>query len=224
MESAKALFSLGPLQVNSQMVTLLVLSAALVLVSYLGTRHMEERPRGLQNLLEKAVEFLLDFFSDVMGEALARRFLPYLGTMFLLILFCNYSGMLPLAGKLPGLAAPTSMLSVTAGLALCTFFVVQYTGFHDHGLKGYSHHFTRPIAVLCPLFLLEEIVHPVSLSLRLFGNIFGEETVTEQLAEVIPVVAPLAMNVLSLLMGAIQALVFTLLSSIYISMAASEGH
>ena len=64
------------------------------------------------------MEFLLDFFSDVMGEALARRFLPYLGTMFLLILFCNYSGMLPLAGKLPGLAAPTSMLSVTAGLAL----------------------------------------------------------------------------------------------------------
>lgn len=224
MESAKALFSLGPLQVNSQMVTLAVLSAVLVLICYLGTRHMEERPRGLQNLLEKAVEFLLDFFSEVMGPELARRFLPYLGTMFLLILFCNYSGLLPLAGKLPGLAAPTSMLSVTAGLALCTFFVVQYTGFHDHGLKGYSHHFTRPIAVLCPLFLLEEIVHPVSLSLRLFGNIFGEETVTEQLAQVIPVVAPLAMNVLSLLMGAIQALVFTLLSSIYISMAASEGH
>ncbi|MBR3392471.1 MAG: F0F1 ATP synthase subunit A [Firmicutes bacterium] len=224
MESAKALFSLGPLQVNSQMVTLLVLAALLVIISYLGTRHMEERPKGLQNLLEKAVEFLLDFFSEVMGPELARRFLPYLGTMFLLILFCNYSGLLPLAGKLPGLAAPTSMLSVTAGLALCTFFVVQYTGFHDHGLKGYSHHFTRPIAVLCPLFLLEEIVHPVSLSLRLFGNIFGEETVTEQLAEVIPVVAPLAMNVLSLLMGAIQALVFTLLSSIYISMAASEGH
>lgn len=224
MESAKALFSLGPLQVNSQMVTLLVLAALLVIISYLGTRHMEERPRGLQNLLEKAVEFLLDFFSEVMGPELARRFLPYLGTMFLLILFCNYSGLLPLAGKLPGLAAPTSMLSVTAGLALCTFFVVQYTGFHDHGLKGYSHHFTRPIAVLCPLFLLEEIVHPVSLSLRLFGNIFGEEAVTEQLAEVIPVIAPLAMNVLSLLMGAIQALVFTLLSSIYISMAASEGH
>ena len=224
MESAKALFSLGPLQVNSQMVTLLALSAVLVLISYLGTRHMEERPKGLQNLLEKAVEFMLDFYGDVMGEALARRFLPYLGTMFLLILFCNYSGLLPLAGKLPGLAAPTSMLSVTAAFAICTFFVVQYTGFHDHGVKGYSHHFTRPLLILAPLFLLEEIIHPVSLALRLFGNIYGEETVTEQLAEVIPVIAPLAMNVLSLLMGAIQALVFTLLSGIYISMAASEGH
>ena len=102
--------------------------------------------------------------------------------------------------------------------------MVQYTGFHDHGVKGYSCHFTKPIIVLCPLFLLEEIVHPVSLALRLFGNIYGEETVTEQLAQVIPVVAPLAMNVLSLLLGAIQALVFTLLSGIYISMAASEGH
>ena len=103
-------------------------------------------------------------------------------------------------------------------------YIMQLQKAHAYGLKGYSHHFTKPIAVLCPLFLLEEIVHPVSLSLRLFGNIFGEEAVTEQLAEVIPVVAPLAMNVLSLLMGAIQALVFTLLSSIYISMAASEGH
>ena len=224
MESAKALFSLGPLQVNSQMVTMTAITALLVLVCYLGTRHMEERPRGLQNLLEKAVEFLLDFLGDVMGPDLARRYLPYLGTMFLLILFCNYSGLLPMAGKLPGLSAPTAMLSVTAGLALCTFFTVQYTGIHDHGLKGYSHHFTKPIAILCPLFLLEEIVHPVSLSLRLFGNIYGEETVTEQLAEVIPIIAPLAMNVLSLLLGAIQALVFTLLSGIYISMAASEGH
>ena len=224
MESAKALFSLGPLQVNSQMVTMLVLSAALVLVCFLGTRHMEERPRGLQNLLEKLVEFLLDFFGDVMGEELARRFLPYLGTMFLLILVCNYSGLLPLAGKLPGLSAPTSMLSVTAGLALCTFCVVHYTGFHDHGIKGYSHHFTKPIAILCPLFLLEEIIHPVSLALRLFGNIFGEETVTEQMSQMVPVIAPLALNVLSLLLGAVQALVFTLLSGIYISMAASEGH
>ncbi|MBR2783194.1 MAG: F0F1 ATP synthase subunit A [Firmicutes bacterium] len=224
MEGHAALFSIGPLQVNSQMVTMTAISALLVLLCFVGTRHMEERPRGLQNLLEKAVEFLLDFFADVMGPELARRYLPYLGTMFLLILFCNYSGLLPLAGKLPGLAAPTATLSVTAGLALCTFFTVHYTGLREHGFVGYSHHFTRPIIILCPLFILEEIVHPVSLALRLFGNIYGEETVTEQLAEVVPVIAPLAMNALSLLLGAIQALVFTLLSGIYISMAASEGH
>lgn len=224
MRSAKALFSLGPLQVNSQMVTLAALSALLVLVCFLGTRHMEERPKGLQNLLEKAVETLLDFFAEVMGEELARRYLPYLGTMFLLILMCNYSGLLPLAGELPGLAAPTSLLSVTAGLALCTFFVVQYAGVRAHGLKGYSRHFTRPIIILCPLFLLEEFIHPVSLALRLFGNIYGEETVTAQMGAMVPVLAPLALNVLSLLMGLVQALVFTLLSGIYISMAAGEGH
>ena len=224
METAAALFSLGPLQVNSQMVTLTAIVLLLVLVSFLGTRHMEERPHGLQNALEKVVEMLLDFFSDLMGEEMARRYLPYLGTMFLLILVCNYSGLLPLAGKLPGLAAPTSMLSVTAGLALCTFVVVQYAGVRANGLKGYSHHFTKPLVILCPLFLLEEIIHPVSLSLRLFGNIFGEETVTEQMALMAPVVAPLALNVLSLLLGLVQALVFTLLSGIYISMAASEGH
>ena len=224
MESAHALFSLGPLQVNSQMVTMTVISALLVLVCFLGTRHMEERPRGLQNLLEKTVEFLLDFYGGVMGPELARRYLPYLGTMFLLILFSNYSGLLPLAGELPGLAAPTSLLSVTAGLAVCTFFVVQYAGIRQHGLKGYSHHFTRPIIVLCPLFVLEEFIHPLSLSLRLFGNIYGEEAVTVQMAALVPVIAPLTMNVLSLLLGAVQALIFTLLSGIYISMAAGEGH
>ncbi|MBR5430170.1 MAG: F0F1 ATP synthase subunit A [Firmicutes bacterium] len=224
MESAAALFKLGPLQVNSQMVTMTVISALLVLVCWRGTRHMEDRPGGLQNALEKVVEFLLDFFGDVMGPELARRYLPYLGSMFLLILLCNYSGLLPLSGKLPGLAAPTNMLSITAGLALCTFLVTQYTGLHEHGLIGYSHHFTRPIIVLCPLFLLEEIVHPVSLSLRLFGNIYGEETVTEYMAALAPVIAPLVLHILSLLLGLVQALVFTLLSGIYISMAASEGH
>lgn len=224
MEEASALFSLGPLQVNSQMVTMTVLSALLVLVCFLGTRRMQERPRGLQNLLEKAVEMLLDLSTDIMGEDLARRYLPYLGSLFLLILVCNYSGLLPLAGHLPGLAAPTSMLSITAGLALCTFFVVHYTGIREHGLIGYSHHFTKPIIIMLPLFILEELIHPISLALRLYGNIFGEETVTSEIFHLVPLVAPVALNVLSLLLGLVQALVFTLLSGIYISMAAGEGH
>lgn len=224
MEASKALFSIGPLEINSQMTTMLAITLFLVLVSFLATRRMSERPAGLQNAMEKVVEMLLDFFSGVIGYDLARRYLPYLATMFLFILASNYSGLLPLAGKLPGLAAPTSSLSVTAGLAICTFVMVQYAGVRHNGLKGYAHHFTKPIIVMAPLFILEEFIHPLSLSLRLYGNIYGEETVTEQIAHLAPLVAPIALQVLSLLLGFVQAMVFTLLSCIYINIAASEGH
>ena len=223
MESSHTLFSIGPLQVNSQMTTMLAISVALILVCYFGTRNMRERPGRLQNALEKVVEMLLDFFAGVVGEDLARRYLPFLGTMFLFILFSNYSGLLPLAGKLPGLAAPTSSLSVTAGLAVCTFFTVQYAGFAANGLKGYAHHFTKPIVILAPLFLIEEFIRPLSLSLRLYGNIYGEEAVTEQIAHLAPLLAPIVIQVLSLLLGFVHAMVFTLLSCIYINIAASEG-
>lgn len=223
-EHGGALFHIGPLEVNSVMVTTTAICLFLVLLAYFGTRRMQQRPRGLQNVLEKVVEMLLDFLSGVIGEHNARYYLPYLGTLFIFILVSNYSGLLPFAGSLPGLQAPTSAISVTASLAVCTFFMTHYSGLRMHGVGGYAKHFIQPVAFMLPLLILEELIHPLSLTLRLYGNIFGEETVTHEIFKLLPVLAPLAMNALSLLLGFVQAMVFMLLSSIYITTAAGEGH
>ena len=217
------LFQIGGFGVTSQMTTMLAITLLLVTVSYFGTRRMEKRPRGLQNALEKIVEMLYDFLSEQLGPELARTYLPFLGTMFLFIVLSNYSGLLPLAGRLPGLAPPTGCLSVTAGLALCTFGLTHFGGGRSHGLH-YVEHFTKPAIFMLPLMLIEEIVRPVSLSLRLFGNIYGEETVTHEIFHMIPLLAPIVMNVLSLLLGFVQGMVFVMLSCIYLSGAAGEGH
>jgi F-type H+-transporting ATPase subunit a len=178
---------------------------------------MQERPQGIQNVMETILEALRNFLGGVLGsDSMARRFLPLLATFFMFIILCNYIG-LP---HFPGVHSPTSSLSVTAGLAIISFFSIQYYGFKTHKL-GYFKHFLSPIM---PLLILEELVHPLSLSLRLFGNIFGEEQVSGAIYSLVPLLVPLPIAFLGLLLGAVQALVFTLLTSIYISTAAGDGH
>lgn len=218
-----ALFNIGPIEVSSVMITMLAITICLALVSFLGTRNMKLRPRGLQNFLEKSIEMLHNFIEDVLGDK-TRQYFPFLATMFIFILVSNYSGLLPFAGRMPGLAAPTATLSVTAALALCAFFMTHYGGIRQHGVGGYLKHFIKPFFFMLPLLLIDELVRPLSLSLRLFGNIYGEETVISQLFNLVPLVIPIIMQGLSLLMGFVQAMVFVLLSSIYISGALEEGH
>ena len=221
MEHGQALFHIADFGVTSTMVTMVGVTVLLTTLSYFATRKLQERPKGLQNAMEAVIDALRNFFAQVLGsDTLARRFLPLLVTFFLFILFSNYSGLLPLAGHLPGLAPPTASLSVTAGLAVVSFLSVQFYGFKTHKF-GYLKHFLSPIL---PLLILEEFIHPLSLSLRLYGNIFGEETVAGQLFAISPLLAPLPIFILGLLFGAVQALVFTLLTSVYISTAAGEGH
>jgi F-type H+-transporting ATPase subunit a len=128
-----------------------------------------------------------------------------------------------MAGHLPGLAAPTSTLSVTAGFALVVFFCTHFFGIKEKGL-GYFKHFFQPVAFLFPLMIIEEFVRPLSLSLRLYGNIFGEEMVTAQLFSMAPFGVPIIMQLLGILMGLIQAFVFTLLTAVYIGGATADHH
>jgi len=223
MEHGSALFHIGSFGVTSVMVTMLGLTVLLTLICAAGTRKMRTIPPGLQNLLERGVEMLDDFLGGLLSSKLKQRFYPLLATLFIFIMLSNYCGLLPLSGRLPGLAAPTSVLSVPAALAIIVFFTTHYAGLRAHG-GGYLNHFFKPYAFLFPLLLLEEFVRPVSLSLRLYGNIFGEESVTEQLYHLAPIGVPVVMNVFSLLMGAIQAMVFVLLACIYIEGAAGEAH
>lgn len=213
--ASQYLFNIGPLKVTGYVTTMWVIMAILGTVSYLATRNLDERsPTGLQNIMEMVVEGLLNFFGGVVGHKSARMFLPYLCTMFLFVLMSNYTGLIPGAGYITGFAAPSSTLSVTAGLAICTFFGTQYFGFKVHGV-GYLKSFVEPIAILLPLNIVEHLVRPLSLSLRLFGNIYGEEMTLGVLLLIVPYFVPILMLGLSMLLGGIQALVFTLLSSIY---------
>ncbi len=218
-----ALFHIGPVEVTSVMVTMFAITLGLTLLSFFGTRRMNVRPSGLQNFLEKCVEMLHNFIGDILGAS-TRRYFPFLATMFIFILLSNYVGILPFAGRMPGLSAPTSVINVTAALALCTFCLTHYAGIKQHGVGGYLKHFAKPFVFMLPLLLLDEIIRPLALTLRLFGNIFGEETVLSEFFKLVPFVVPIAIQALSLLMGFIQALVFVLLSSIYINGALEEGH
>jgi F-type H+-transporting ATPase subunit a len=158
-----------------------------------------------------------------MGPQKARRYFPILATLFLFILISNWSGILPLAGHVKGFAPPTSTLSVTAGLAVVAFITSVVAGLREKGV-GYLKHFFQPFFLMFPLNLIEELVKPLSLSLRLYGNIFGEETVVAVLLGLFAPLTPVPMQLLGLLFGFIQALVFTTLTAIYIANATAEAH
>ena len=202
----------GILDVTGEVIAMWVFLALAVVISLLVTRHLKERPGKLQNLLEIAVEALDDFCAGILGRENGRKSLFFLGPLFCFILLSNYSGLIPGVGLSKYIKAPTSSLSVTLGLGIVTFVFLQTAGIHA-GAKHYLKHFLTPVV---PLLLLDELIKPASLALRLFGNIFGEETVMENLYHLLPIGAPIIMMVLSLLFCAIQAIVYTMLTASYL--------
>ncbi|MCR6545429.1 F0F1 ATP synthase subunit A [Dehalobacterium formicoaceticum] len=218
-----ALFEIFGLRVSSYVTTMWLVMAVILIFSYFATRNLKKVPSGAQNAMEYIIQVLTEFFSGIMGPKRAKQYLPILVTYFLFILFSNYSGLLPLSGHIPGLAAPTSTISVTAGLAIVVFFCTHFFGIKENGI-GYFKHFFQPVAFLFPLMIIEELVRPLSLSLRLYGNIFGEEMVTAQLFAMVPFGVPLIMQLMSILFGLIQAFVFTLLAAVYFGGATADHH
>lgn len=202
----------GVLDITAEVVTMLAMIAVVAVLSLIFTRRLKERPGRLQNAVEYAVEYLDNFFTDLLGKKNARKYFFFLASLFCFIIMANYSGLIPGVGISRWFKAPTSSLSVTLGLGLVTFVFIQAAGIKA-GAKHYLKHFLTPIV---PLLLMDELIKPASLALRLFGNIFGEETVIENLYELLPIGAPIVMMALSLLFCAIQAMVYTMLTSSYL--------
>ena len=207
----------GFLDVTGEVVVMWALLAILAVISLIVTRNLKERPGRFQNMIETGVEYLDNFYSDIIGRKKARKYFYFLGSLFIFIIFSNYSGMLPGVGMTEYAKAPTSSLSVTIGLGVVTFFFLLIASLRARGLKGFLKRFWSPVIILPPLLILDEFIKPASLALRLFGNIFGEENVTERLYEILPIGAPVIMMVLSLLFCAIQAMVYTMLTSSYLN-------
>lgn len=197
-----------------------VIMAAILLLSILATRNMKAVPGPLQNIAEMAVSSLLGFFSGVLGEKKARHYFPMLATFFILIIVSNYCGLIPGAGEL--FTVPTSVLAVTAALSTISFVAIQSSGIKKHGVGKYLLTFFKPVAVLFPIMLLEQFIRPISMALRLYGNIYGEELAAETLFELFPLGVPIVMHVLSLLFCFIQAMVFTMLLAVFINEATED--
>lgn len=215
------------------------LTAALFLIalSFLATRNKTLIPGPLQNALELAVESLENLVVGIIGPR-GRAYVPFIGTLFLYILTQNFMGFVP------GLKAPTSSLNTTVALAVCVFFYVQGIGIKENGFFGYLHHLMGSpqdlvgwimVPLNLPLHILEEFIKPLSLSLRLFGNILGEDSLIAAFVGLgilalsfahSPIGLPLQLLFfpLVILLSSIQALVFSLLTTIYISLMLPYEH
>jgi F-type H+-transporting ATPase subunit a len=199
----------------------MVILVAAFLVVFLGiaSRRRSLVPRGMQNVFELLIGALEGLLVDIIGPE-GKKYLPMIGTVGLFILCSN------LLGLVPGLMSPTSKLNVTLGCALTVFVYYHYQGIKSNGLLKYLKHFSGPSLLLAPLMVPIELIshfsRPLSLSIRLFSNIFAEEVLIVVIASIIPYLLPLPFMVLSLFTGALQAFVFVLLACIYISGAVAH--
>ncbi len=221
--------------VDLTVVTSWLIMALLVLLAWLGTRRCQKRSRGLQTVWEMYYSFLRTFCVTEIGPG-GEKYAPLLGTLLLYILVMN------LFGLVPGFITPTMSLNMTAALALIVFIAVQYFGFREQGWRYLQHFIGEPmgdalpmkilyvgmIPIMLAVHVIGELAKPLSLAVRLFGNMFGEETAIVRMAALgamvfattyVPVPVQIVNVLLHLLIGPIQAYIFFMLSAAYIQMA-----
>lgn len=201
---------------HAWLVMLILIAAALIFV-----RGVQLLPTKGQNFFEVVIDGLESFMVEITGPE-GRFFFPYIATIFLFILVAN------LIGLIPGFFSPTANLNTTLALALCTFVYTHVIGIKYHGVK-YIKHFLGPVWWLAPLMfpieLIGHLARVMSLSVRLFGNIFGKETVLTILFALAGLyLAPLPILFLGILVSFIQALVFMLLSIMYFVGSMEHAH
>lgn len=204
------------------------LAIVIALVFCLGARRRDEVPTTrLQNCLELIVESMQKFAKEILGP-LGDKYVPFLGTLFIYILMMNWMVLFPF------MKAPSSSLSITAALATCVFVLVQYLSIRNFGFFGYLYHMAGSpkdalgwamVPLMFPIELLTQLSRPLTLAFRLFGNVIGEDILIGAFAlfgiaifASSPVGVPLQMPFMlfAMLTGLMQALVFTLLTAIYI--------
>lgn len=194
--------------------------ALLALCGFLATRRIGIVPAAFQNVMEVVVETLENFLIQTMGEK-GKIVFPLIATLGLFILTAN------LLGLVPGMESPTANLNTTVAMAVVVFLVTHVIGIKTHGMK-YVKQFIGPVWWLAPLMIPIEIIshisRPLSLSVRLFGNIEGGHIVVAVLFFLVPFLVPLPILVLKIVISMIQTLVFMLLSMMYIAGALEEGH
>lgn len=200
-----------------QIVVVLLLA---ILFPIIRSRLSADRPGKLQQTFELVYEFVNGQAQDQVGQS-ASRYLPFFGTIFLFILTCN------LIGIIPAFESPTMSPSVTAGCAIATFAYYNLMGIGAHGFK-YAAHFAGPLWWLAPLMIPIEIIshlaRVLSLTVRLYANMFAGEQVTLVFLNLTKFIAPVAFMGLHVFVGAVQAYIFMLLTMVYVGGAVAHEH
>jgi F-type H+-transporting ATPase subunit a len=203
-------------------VLLVAWSAAAVMTKKTDDMVVPDGRFTMRNLMELIFEFLVKIGEDIMGHK-AIQYIPLLGSCFVFILFMN------LLGLVPGFLPPTDKMNITVGLALVIFFSTHVFGVKENGI-AYFKHFLGPVWWMAPIMLPIEIIshlaRPMSLSLRLFGNISGDHAVVAGFMSLVPFVVPTIFMGLGVFVSFMQAFIFTVLSMIYIAgaIAHEEEH
>jgi F-type H+-transporting ATPase subunit a len=224
-------FEIAHVLIGALVVVLLVLGALVYRssVSKLGDEAILPPSRlNLRAVFEGLADAVFGLLEGVMGEKNARKYLPFLGSFFIFILFSN------LISIIPGFRAPTDTLKTNVGLALLVFFATHVLGFRAHGVR-YLEQFTghlplkSPLIILAilivPIEIISHLIRPVTLSIRLMANMFADHAVVGVFFLLVPWLVPVPLMLLGVFVSVVQALVFTLMSATYISLAvAHEEH
>lgn len=236
-------FKVFGLTFDTYVIVATLVAAAIVLL--MGWRARRSATSGVPGKLQLFFEFLIDQVSELTSSVLGEEGYKYVGIgvmLFFFILVCNWLEFIPSTFQIgvtqDVLPAPTSDVNLPLAMALTVFFYCQYLAFKKRGFGGYFKHYTKPLAVMTPINVIEEITRPITLTFRLFGNVFAGgllivvvAVVGEKLAGQIGGQVALFLTSLvwrpfdTLFIGAIQALIFALLTIMYIGMATStESH
>lgn len=212
---------------NSVLIAVIILAFA-----FFAAKSRQQTPKGFPNFAEFVAEGLDNFTKSIVGPK-GSKYTPLVGTIFIYVLMMNF------IGHIPGLHSPSANLSITLALGLTVFIYVQYENIRQNTLIGYLKHLCGPMPALSPLLfvveLISECIRPLTLAIRLFGNIFGEEVIVVVFASLLTILNLPALGflpvqfpilVLSVITGVVQAMVFSMLTGIYLLLALphDKGH
>lgn len=239
--AAEPLFSIGPLTVTNSMVGALVASLILLLMAWYVTRRASLVPSRLQTAVEFPIEWIANIVENT-GGSRWRSFAPLVITIFIFVLIANWLGLLPGVGTIgyyheghegeevlvPFVRAASADLNFTLGLSIVSFFAFIGFGIKANGVRGYLKHtfvanpaYMTPI--MTPIHVISELSRLISLSMRLFGNVFAGEVLLATMLALVPLFVPIAFLGLELVFGFVQALVFALLTMTYVILAIAEN-
>ncbi len=206
----------GGIRVLESVVVTWIIMAVLVLLSVCLVRNLKvESPGRMQLALEAGVSFLYDFFDGLVGKK-GRKYIPYLCTVLIYISVANVIGLF-------GFKPPTKDLNVTGALALMSIVLVEYAGIREKKVAGWLKSFAKPVAVVTPINILELFIRPLSLCMRLFGNVLGSFVIMELIKLIVPVIVPLPFSFyFDIFDGLIQAYVFVFLTALFINEAVED--
>lgn len=204
---------LGGIAVSESIVVSWFIIAVILLICLILVRKLKvENPGKKQLLLETAVDGMYNMIKSNVGEH-GKQYIPYLMTVFIYLVFANLIGLF-------GFKPPTKDLNVTAGLAIMSIIVIEFAHIRKHGFLGRLKDFGQPIILIAPLNILEIVIRPLSLCMRLFGNILGGFVVMELIKITVPLILPVPFSFyFDIFDGLIQAYIFVFLTSIFIGEA-----